>query len=139
MNPKHTTSSDYQLRKEIGNRLKQAREAKGMTQEDMGKLFNMTAQGYSRYERGTDIRGTLLIQFCSVLECSPDWILGVTTKGKQLHPESELLIALKKTVLSLNQEGQRKVSEYASDIASSPKYTIGISRGVPDDSVSVAG
>ncbi len=118
-----TEDSSQALAKETGLRLKAARLAKGLTQLDMGNHFNMTAQGYAKYERGkNELKSTMIVKICAVLECSPSWLLGVEEEGMLLPPESKLLQNLKVAFELLNNAGQKRVVEFAEDLAGNSKY-----------------
>jgi transcriptional regulator with XRE-family HTH domain len=106
----------------ISLRLKTAREGKGLTQKDMGQLLGMSAQGYARYEKGSDIRSTLLLQLCAILECSPSWLLGIKDVGSSLPPESELLSQLIELYYCLNKKGQKYLIDFTELLASHPRF-----------------
>ena len=61
---------------QIGLRVKQAREAAGLTQERLSELLDVTAQYLSSVERGAvGLSVPVLIRLCSVLLVSSDYIL----------------------------------------------------------------
>lgn len=61
---------------QIGKRVKQAREAAGLTQERLAELVDVTAQYLSGVERGAvGLSVPILIRLCSVLSVSSDFIL----------------------------------------------------------------
>ena len=61
---------------QIGVRVKQAREAAGLTQERLAELLDVTAQYISGVERGAvGLSVPILLQLCSVLLVSSDFIL----------------------------------------------------------------
>ncbi len=65
----------------IGLRVKQAREAAGLTQERLSELLDVTAQYLSGVERGAvGLSVPVLIQLCSVLLVSSDFILMGNTE-----------------------------------------------------------
>lgn len=67
---------------QIGARVKQAREAAGLTQERLAELIDVTAQFLSGVERGAvGLSVPVLLRLCSVLLVSSDFILtgGVET------------------------------------------------------------
>jgi len=119
MNKEH---KDSKLKKEIGKRLRIARENRGFTQAEMGELLGITDVGYSRYEKGSDLRSTLIILFCEKLECSPSWLLGVEEEGMRLPPESPILRDLRAACELLNKEGQNRLVGYANDMLDTPKF-----------------
>lgn len=55
-----------------GMLLKAARDAKGLTQEDMGDMLGMTSNGYGKIERGKNgVPSDRLYAMCRKLEISP--------------------------------------------------------------------
>lgn len=56
----------------VGMLLKAARDAKGLTQEDMGDILGMTSNGYGKIERGKNgVPSDRLYAMCRKLEISP--------------------------------------------------------------------
>ena len=83
---------------QIGARVKQAREAAGLTQERLAELVDVTAHFLSGVERGAvGLSVPVLRRLCSVLLVSSDFILtgevepsdvlGVTTRLSRLPAE----------------------------------------------------
>lgn len=65
----------------LGNRLRIARERRGLSQAELAEKCGLTAQQISNYETSPGKRGRPTIEsvaaFASVLGCSTDWLLGV--------------------------------------------------------------
>lgn len=82
---------DYKL---IGNRLKNARNAKGLTQEKLAELLDVSIPFLSRVERGSvEISLKRLSQICQVLEVSEGSILnGSSTISKNYLTEDFSLL-----------------------------------------------
>jgi len=83
---------------QIGLRVKQAREAAGLTQERLSELLDVTAQYLSGVERGAvGLSVPVLIRLCAVLLVSSDFILtgdrehsdvtGITARLSRLPSE----------------------------------------------------
>ena len=69
----------------IGLRVKQAREAAGLTQERLAELVDVTAQYLSSVERGTvGLSVPILSRICSVLLVSSDFILSGDTESSDV-------------------------------------------------------
>ena len=65
-------------RKEFGNRLKRARKALGLSQQQLGDLVQITSQGISHYELGKrDASIPTIIKFAKVLNMNGNQILGL--------------------------------------------------------------
>ncbi len=66
---------------QIGLRVKQAREAAGLTQERLSELLDVTPQYVSGVERGAvGLSVPVLIRICSILLVSSDFILTGDTE-----------------------------------------------------------
>lgn len=61
-----------------GERIKQARLEKGLTQEELAKLCNTTKQTINKYEKNivTNIPSDRIEQLCEKLEVTPEYIMG---------------------------------------------------------------
>ncbi|MBQ2746633.1 MAG: helix-turn-helix transcriptional regulator [Clostridia bacterium] len=61
------------------DRLRDLREDKDLTQNDIAKLLNTTQQVYSRYEKGiNEIPLHHLITLCKFYKVTSDYVLGLT-------------------------------------------------------------
>lgn len=64
----------------IGTRIKEARAAKGFTQEELASLINVTAGAVGQFERNENLPSlATLVLLCVVLGVTTDWILEVNT------------------------------------------------------------
>jgi len=61
-----------------GDRIRNLRESKGLTQEELAKLLNTKRQTISKYEKGivTNIPSDRLEEIADILETTPEYILG---------------------------------------------------------------
>lgn len=58
-------------------KLKELREEKGLSQEKLGELFNMTQAAIGKYEKGTrEPSLNLLIKFADFFKVTTDYLLG---------------------------------------------------------------
>ena len=65
-------------RKDFGNRLKRARQALGLSQQQLGDLVRISSQGISHYELGKrDASIPMIIKFAKVLNMNGNQILGL--------------------------------------------------------------
>ena len=93
-------------KKAIGKRIKSAREKKGMTQEQLAELVNLSPMHVSVIERGNKLpRLETLINIANILDVSADVLLqDVVNNQVKLHTsEASDLIA------QLSREDQRRV------------------------------
>ncbi len=63
------------LAKRVGDRIKQARKDKGLTQKEVAKHFRMTQQQYSRFENGVfELNYEQIMEICKLLDMTPNEI-----------------------------------------------------------------
>ncbi len=105
----------------LGDRIRGAREALQMTQEELGALCGTTKQTIFKYETGvvTNIPLDRLEQLAERLGVSPAYLTG-WEGGAPALPEK--LEALSEPFGRLDDDGQDKVIGYAADLVSSGKY-----------------
>ncbi len=81
----------------IGERLKKARLAKGLTQEKLAEQLDLSVAFLSRVERGnTHINLSRLSELCSLLEISEGEILNGTSSNASDYMQSDFYALLKK-------------------------------------------
>src|SRR5690625_2675861 len=74
----------------FGHRLKYLRKRANLTQEEFGKILNVSASSIGMYERGSrEPAYKLLIEIASYFEVSTDYLLGHTQDNKNyiFHPK----------------------------------------------------
>ena len=106
----------------LGERIKSAREALKMTQEELGALCNTTKQTIFKYETGivTNIPLDRLELLSEKLGVTPAYLTGGATDAALELPEK--LSALSEPFSQLSEDGQDKVIDYTTDLVSSGKY-----------------
>ncbi|WP_340667813.1 helix-turn-helix transcriptional regulator [Bradyrhizobium ottawaense] len=63
--------------REFGTRLRLARVAKNMSQEQLASLFNLSFQQIQKYEKGTNrMSGSRIVQFSKALDTTPHQLLA---------------------------------------------------------------
>lgn len=69
---------EIDLKKEIGNRLKEARLAAGYTQANIAKELQMSQQQYSRFENGVfELNYAQIVFLCEKYDISADYLFGL--------------------------------------------------------------
>ena len=69
---------ENELRKQIGERLKESRKAAGYTQAGIAEIMNMTQQQYSRFENGLfELNYEQIIKLCKLYDISADYLFGL--------------------------------------------------------------
>lgn len=67
------------IKKQVGERLAQARKQAGYTQQQVGEKLNMLQQAYSRFESGVfELNYEHIITLCKLFDCSADYLLGLS-------------------------------------------------------------
>lgn len=57
--------------------LKKQRKDKGLTQEELAKLLNISRGAYAQYETGKNIPPTeTILKLADIYKCSTDYLLG---------------------------------------------------------------
>lgn len=76
-----------------GLRIKELREAKGLTQEELAKLLNTKRQTVSKYEQGivTNIPSDRIEAMARILETTPEYILGWETMSPEAQKNSDAI------------------------------------------------
>jgi transcriptional regulator with XRE-family HTH domain len=98
--------------KEIGNRIKQAREELGLTKKDVASAIRVADSTIKRYEDGEidKIKMPVIESIANVLKVNPMWIIGKSDSVETLDGKKELL--LEDAYFSFAKEMQEKqVSE----------------------------
>ncbi len=63
--------------KNFGQRLKELRKSKNLTQKDMGELLDMTDRNYQRFEYGQiNVPATTLVFLADFFGVTTDYLLG---------------------------------------------------------------
>lgn len=80
-----------------GARIKQLREAKGLTQEELAKLLNTTKQTVSKYEKEivTNIPSDRIENMAKILDTTPEYILGWEKVQKNNDIMADIVIRMR--------------------------------------------
>ena len=63
------------ISKQVGARLKEARQMANLTQKEVASILNMTQQQYSRFENGVfELNYEQIIKLCKLYETTPNVI-----------------------------------------------------------------
>ncbi len=67
------------IKKSVGNRIKESRKDKGMTQKQVAEILCMTQQQYSRFENGVfELDYDNLVKISRLFEVSLDYLFGLS-------------------------------------------------------------
>ena len=102
---------DYSV---IGSRIKQARLAKNMTQEDLADKIDISVAFLSRVERGNShINLKRLNQLCDLLDVSEGYLLSGASSSSENYLDKEFTDLIK----SVSPEKQKLIYNVAKAIA----------------------
>ena len=102
---------DYSV---IGSRIKQARLAKNMTQEDLADKIDISVAFLSRVERGNShINLKRLNQLCGLLDVSEGYLLNGASSSSENYLDKEFTQLIK----SVSPEKQKLIYKVAKVIA----------------------
>lgn len=66
------------LKRAVGERLKESRKVAGFTQAQVAKIMNMTQQQYSRFENGVfELNYEQIIKLCKLYDISADYLFNL--------------------------------------------------------------
>lgn len=116
---------------EIGKRIKQTREEKNMSLQDVAEITGVARSTVQRYEVGRidKIKLPVIESIARALGVRPDWIIGKTEKK---FPESESVPEIILYYKSLNSAGKNVATEQVRLLTLDEKYT------KPDNIVPIA-
>ena len=61
-----------------GKRIKESRDAAGLTQQQAANMLQIPQQTWQRYESGKlDLKMSTIYNICKALSISADWLLGL--------------------------------------------------------------
>ena len=68
-----------ELKKQVGERLAQARKQAGYTQKQVGEKLNILQQAYARFESGVfELNYEQIVTLCNLFEISSDYLFGLS-------------------------------------------------------------
>lgn len=79
------------MNKKIGNRIKEYRKKKGLTQEQFSEMLDLSTHYYSSLERGNyNVKPDTLVKIMNILDCSADDIFCDVVNKSSSVKSSEL-------------------------------------------------
>lgn len=68
-----------ELKKQVGERLSQARKQAGFTQKQVGEKLHILQQAYARFESGVfELNYEQIVTLCKLFEISSDYLFGLS-------------------------------------------------------------
>lgn len=99
-----------------GERIKQKRESKNLSQTELARQMGITKQTIFKYENDivSNIPSDKIELLCKCLETTPSFIMGWSTEQETTTKKNyEILLS---TFKQLNLRGQAKVLDYVNDL-----------------------
>ena len=103
---------------EIANRIKERAKEKGVKLNDMLNKCGLSINTISKMSKGADIFTQNFAKIADFLNCSVDYLLGRTDSPGTYTDDNKILNYYK----NLNQEGQERLLNYASDLSKVDEY-----------------
>ncbi|MDC0980300.1 helix-turn-helix transcriptional regulator [Bdellovibrionales bacterium] len=89
--------------KVIGDRIKKARDAAGLTQADLAEMVKVEPASVSRWEQGQSMpRPKRVKEIAKALNRDVDWLVGIEPRPEKKHNREELEARLKALENQLN-------------------------------------
>lgn len=93
----------------FGDRLKELRKNKNLTQSELAEIFHLTRTQISTYENDQASPSIeVIISYCSFFEVSADYLLGINNDHENSSLEYEVINQISKTIKRLNLEQRKK-------------------------------
>ena len=107
----------------FASRLRERREALGLTQAELGKLLNITGSAIGNYENGiSSPKADILYRVFDVLQCDANYLFQDEMMESPESPQSIREQHVLDRFRQFNEEGQEKVITYVDDLAASGRY-----------------
>lgn len=76
---------------DMGQRIKELRIEKGLTQEELAEKLGMQKSAIAKYENGraTNLKRSTIEKMCEIFDCSPSYLLGVKD-GEYIHIDAHM-------------------------------------------------
>ncbi len=82
----------------LAQRIKQAREAKGLTQGDLASLIGVRQQMISKLERGESTKTSYILVLANILDVKPEWLSGIREEPAAYSKNSQKQSEIKATL-----------------------------------------
>jgi len=109
----------------VGNRIRQLREERGLTQEQLGKILNVQKAAISKYEKGRTLPDSeSLKKLAKFFNVSADYLLCLTDTREPTPADNEMTRNLSR------QNDEKSLAKIADEFVSSLKYIFTDNRGI---------
>lgn len=116
----------------VGQKIKQLRISKGLTQEELGEMLGVKKAAVQKYESGQvqNLKQSTIKKLCEIFNKYPDYFIFDDFDSeleKELRKEVEFVqimekkygkdvISIFEVVIDLNEESKKKVFDYVTDM-----------------------
>ena len=107
----------------FGERVKELRKQRGLTQRQMANIFGITERNYQRYESTDSPSNETLVKLAKFFEVSTDYLIGQNTKKIEFAEPLESYAAWLRKV-GINISGGSKSSVVVVEVADDEYYEI---------------
>lgn len=117
----------------VGQKIKQLRKERKLTQEELGKLLGVKKAAVQKYESGVvqNLKQSTIKKLCEIFDKTPDYfILEEFDRNLEIELKKELefvqivkskygedVFRIFETVIELKEHNQKKVLNYVDDVA----------------------
>ena len=108
---------------EIGNRIKYARNLRGVTLDDIAKKVGVAKSTIQRYEAGkiATIKLPVVEAIAIALNVNPAWVVG---KSDEMELQSQKIPKIMKYYEMLNEIGKNEATKRVMELTEIPRYKI---------------
>lgn len=90
-----------------GERLKEYRKMKKLTQNSMAEILSMPQSNYSRLEKGEqDIKLSMILNICETLNIGTDWFLGVSDEYESVNQTMDFYTQIVDAICEMEENEQ---------------------------------
>jgi transcriptional regulator with XRE-family HTH domain len=107
----------------FGERIKELRKQRGLTQRQMAQIFGITERNYQRYESTDSPSNDTLVKLAKFFEVSTDYLIGQNTKKIEFPEPLESYAAWLRKV-GINISGDSKSGIVVVEVADDEYYEI---------------
>jgi len=107
--------------KEIGNRIKNARNLRNVTLDDIAKKVGVAKSTIQRYENGkiNTIKIPVVESIALALNVNPSWVVG---KSEEMELPAQKIPKIIQYYEMLNEMGKHKATERVKELTEVPRY-----------------
>lgn len=100
----------------VGDRIRELRKAKGMTQGELAKKLGLKDSAIAKYENGRveNIKRSVLSEMAKILDCSPVYLLGIDSMDFVISEDEKQIVIEYRNMDDENKKMFSRMLKYAS-------------------------